>query len=166
MNPPPGEAEFIPAHLSPYLDVVRTLFLEYRAEVDAEACFQTFEAELEALPGHYAPPEGVLVLVEWDGEPAACAALRPLSDGACELKRVYVRPAFRGKRLGKLLVERFIERAKLLGYTEISLATLPTMKAAISLYLSIGFEEIEPPLTADSAPALRYFQKSLAGINS
>ncbi|MDZ4701464.1 MAG: GNAT family N-acetyltransferase [Rhodothermales bacterium] len=166
MKPQPEQAEFIPAHLSPYLDVVRTLFLEYRAEVDAEACFQTFEAELDSLPGRYAPPEGVLVLVEWEGNPAACAALRPLSDGACELKRVYVRPAYRGKQLGKLLVERFIERAKVLGYSEIRLNTLPTMTSAIALYESLGFQAIEPPLTADSTPALLYFEKTLAEITS
>ncbi|MEZ4700507.1 MAG: GNAT family N-acetyltransferase [Rhodothermales bacterium] len=160
MHVPPGQAAFIPAHLEPHLSRIRELFNEYRAEADNGVCFQTFEAEMAALPGHYAPPEGALILVEWEGTPAACAALRPLEPGICELKRVYVRPAYRGKGLGRLLVERFLERARILGYREVRLDTLPSMQAAATLYRSLGFED-RAPYGDDPTPGAQHFSIAL-----
>ncbi len=144
MHAPPPQAVFIPAHLPPYLETIRALFMEYRSEQDADACFPSFEAELAQLPGAYAPPGGALILVEWEGAPAACAALRPLEGDVCEMKRLYVRPAYRGHGLGRELVDRFLERARILGYREVRLDTLAQMSEARALYRSFGFEEIPP----------------------
>ncbi len=105
-------------------------------------CIQNYEQELEHLEGKYGMPAGRLYLAYWGGEVAGCVGLRKLNEAQCELKRLYVRPAFRGKQIGKQLVERILQDAGEIGYTEILLDTLPFLKSAIRLYRELGFVEI------------------------
>jgi putative acetyltransferase len=130
------------------LDGVRTLFIEYAAALKVDLCFQNFEAELRALPGEYRGPRGALLLATVDGQPAGCCAMRPLDavdyPNACEMKRLYVRQAFRGLRLGRLLAESILDTARVAGYGCILLDTLDDMESARALYQELGFEEIPP----------------------
>jgi putative acetyltransferase len=130
------------------LDATRAIFREYAASLDVDLCFQNFEAELDALPGEYAPPTGSLLLALVDGEVAGCGALRALRDvdyaNACEMKRLYVRPAFRGLGLGRQLAQALFDRALAAGHSTLLLDTLDDMEAARELYASLGFEEIPP----------------------
>lgn len=125
------------------LSDARTLFEEYAASLDHDLSFQGFEDELVTLPGKYARPGGRLLLASWDGTLAGCVALRPLESGTCELKRLYVRPAFRANRIGRTLAERIIREAREAGYSKIRLDTLPSMTSAITLYRRLGFHPIE-----------------------
>jgi N-acetylglutamate synthase-like GNAT family acetyltransferase len=109
------------------LDEVRSLFREYAASLDYGICFETFEKELEGLPGKYAPPSGLLLLAEVDEEPAGCVALRPLEVCIGEMKRLYVRQEKRCFGLGRRLVEELLRRAKAIGCKAIRLDTLPEM---------------------------------------
>ena len=122
------------------LGLVRTLFREYGDRLGVDLSFQDFEDELAGLPGDY---ERVLV-ARVDGEPAGCVALRPLDAGVCEMKRLYVRPSYRGSGLGRALAEAVIAAARDLGYVRMRLDTLPSMGEALGLYRSLGFREIEP----------------------
>lgn len=122
----------------------RTLFKEYQAALGVDLGFQGFENELESLPGQYAPPEGRLLLACADDAVAGCVALRPLRDGVCEMKRLFVRPAFRTHGLGRMLAERVIAEARTIGYRRMCLDTLPSMGRAQQLYEVLGFREIEP----------------------
>lgn len=123
----------------------RELFREYQRVMDIDLCFQGFEEELANLPGKYAPPAGRLLIAYVDEKAAGCIALRDLGDGVCEMKRLYVRSAFRGRRLGQLLVQRLIDDARSIGYTKMRLDTAPAkMGKAVQLYESHGFGEIAP----------------------
>lgn len=136
--------EIQPAELPRDLNEVRNLFREYADSLSTDLGFQDFEAELAALPGKYGPPRGRLLLA-WRGtEAVGCVALRPLDGHACEMKRLYVRPKLRGRRLGLRLVERICQEARAAGYSRICLDTLPTMGEAIKLYTALGFKSIEP----------------------
>jgi putative acetyltransferase len=124
---------------------IRELFLEYGQSLGFSLCFQSFDKELAGLPGDYAPPEGRLLLATYEGKPAGCVALHKLDTGICEMKRLYVRPQFRGKGLGRVLAERIIADARQIGCTRLRLDTVePRMRAAVAIYRQLGFREIAP----------------------
>jgi ribosomal protein S18 acetylase RimI-like enzyme len=130
------------------LNATREILREYAQALGVDLCFQNFEDELRQLPGDYAPPQGVLLLATVDGQVAGCVALRPLPDvdyaNACEMKRLYVRPAFRRFGLGRQLAQALMDHAVQAGYSAMLLDTLDDMEAARELYESLGFEAIAP----------------------
>jgi len=130
------------------LDEVRAIFREYADGLGVDLCFQGFQAELDALPGEYAAPRGALFLARVDGEVAGCVGLRPLDaadyPNAAEMKRLYVRKAFRGFGLGRQLADAALDAARQAGYACVLLDTLDDMEAARALYEDLGFEEIPP----------------------
>jgi putative acetyltransferase len=126
------------------IEQIRELFLEYAKSLGFSLCFQGFDQELAGLPGDYAPPEGRLLLSEYDGQVAGCGALHKAGDGIGEMKRLYLRPAFRGKGLGRVLAERILQEARSIGYAKLRLDTVePVMKDAVAMYRRMGFREIE-----------------------
>lgn len=133
-----------PARFPQDLAIVRALFLEYAEGLGFDLCFQDFEAELAALPGKYAAPAGRLLLAWQGAEAVGCVALRPVDADTCEMKRFYVRPPARGRRLGRLLAERICDDARAAGYARICLDTFPAMQAAVALYTAMGFEPVAP----------------------
>ena len=130
------------------LQAVRDIFREYADTLGIDLCFQDFESELAGLPGDYAAPRGALLLAEVEGAIAGCCALRPLDTAdypnASEMKRLYVRRAFRGFRLGRELAEAMLDRARQAGYACVLLDTLDDMESARALYTDLGLEEIPP----------------------
>ena len=126
------------------LTEVSEIFREYAAWVGDAICFQSFEQELAGLPGRYAEPEGRLLLAIVGDQLAGCVALRKSEPNFGEMKRLYVRPAFRGTGLGRELVERVVEEARTAGYASLRLDTLPRMERAIRMYRELGFREIPP----------------------
>ncbi len=117
----------------------RGLFQDYAAWLRIDLCFQGFAAELATLPGCYAPPRGRLLLATGPDGAAGCVALRPADDTVCEMKRLFVRPAFQGRGLGRALAQRVISEARGAGYSTMVLDTLPFMRSAIQLYEALGF---------------------------
>lgn len=132
------------AHAPEDIAVVRELFREYAASLDIDLCFQGFERELAELPGRYAPPSGGLLVATSGTTAAGCVALREIAPGICEMKRLYVRPAFRRYNLGRQLAEAVIATARSAGYGCMRLDTLDTMAPALALYASLGFTRIPP----------------------
>ena len=120
----------------------RALFEEYAAWLGEDLCFQGFAGELANLPGLYAPSRGRLLLAWAETEAAGCVALRPLDVSMCEMKRLYVRPAFRGRGVGRMLAERVIAEAQAIGYACMRLDSLPSLATATKLYESLGFARI------------------------
>ncbi len=133
-----------PAETAEDVQHARELFREYEASLGISLCFQNFEQELAALPGDYAPPDGQLLLAEEGTELAGCVALRRIDARACEMKRLYLRPAFRGRGAGRILATTIITEARLMGYATLRLDTLPSMQEALALYESLGFRRIGP----------------------
>ncbi len=127
---------------------LRELLVEYAQSLDVDLCFQGFEEELASLPGPYAAPRGILLTVHVDAALAGCCALRPLDNvdypNACEMKRLFVRPAFRRLGLGRVLAESTLDAARQAGYACVLLDTLSDMESARALYTDMGFKEIPP----------------------
>jgi ribosomal protein S18 acetylase RimI-like enzyme len=136
-----------PAGTAEDFAMARLLFEEYASSLGLDLGFQDFAAELAGLPGGYAPPRGRLLLASDDGRLAGCVALRELAEGICEMKRLYVRPAFRDFGVGRALAEAAVAAAREMGYRRMRLDTLPAMARARRLYRALGFQEI---------PAYRY----------
>ncbi len=136
---PSRTCDIRPAEEGADLHTAHDLFLEYAGSLSFGLEFQDFDAELESLPGAYAPPSGRILLAWVDGQPAGCVALRRIDGEHCEMKRMYVRPAYRGLGLGRGLAE-----ARAIGYRFMRLDTVPGMDAALALYYSLGFAPILP----------------------
>jgi putative acetyltransferase len=124
------------------LEHVRRLFAEYERDLPFDLSFQDFQAELASLPGRYAPPSGRLMLARCGDVLVGCVALRQIGEGICEMKRLFVQPAFRGRGFGKALAGAIVEEARRIGYKRMRLDTV--LEPAKSLYRSLGFREIPP----------------------
>jgi putative acetyltransferase len=139
---------FAQAESQAQLAQARELFLEYAQSLGFSLCFQNFDQELARLPGGYAPPEGRLLLAEYEGRVVGCVALHQLEPGICEMKRLYLRPSMRGKGLGRILADRIITEARQIGYRRMRLDTVePVMKDAVAMYRKLGFRQIAPYCT-------------------
>jgi putative acetyltransferase len=164
---------FAQAESPAQISQARELFLEYEKSLGFSLCFQNFDKELAELPGGYAPPTGRLLLAEYEGQLAGCVALHKMgfeigseadckiSPEVCEMKRLYLRPQFRGKGLGRALADSIIAEARQIGYQRIRLDTVePVMKDAVAMYRKIGFEEIAP-YRANPMPGTLYMELKL-----
>lgn len=136
--------KIFPAETDEDIEIVKGLSIKYANSLEFDLSFQNFEEELANLPGDYAPPKGCLLLAKYKDQPVGCVALKKLSNGICEGKRLYVRPKFRGLKIGRKLMESIIAEARSIGYARIRGDTIPSMQVAQALYASLGFKEIEP----------------------
>jgi ribosomal protein S18 acetylase RimI-like enzyme len=160
----PPEIAVLSAPSRDELDRVRAIFREYAQGLGVDLCFQGFDEELATLPGDYGAPRGALLLARAGGEIAGCCALRPLDavdvPNAAEMKRLYVRPAFRGTGLGRRLAQAALDAARQRGYSCVLLDTLSDMEAARALYEDLGFREI-PPYYHNPIAGAHYLQVDL-----
>lgn len=150
-----------PATFPDDLPEVLTLFREYADSLGVDLSFQDFDRELATLPGDYVPPRGALLLAEHAAAVAGCVALRPLGVDVCEMKRLFVRPAFRGAKLGRALAEAILSEARRIGYSRMRLDTLPSMAEAIVLYERLGFTDIAP-YRHNPVPGARFLERTLS----
>lgn len=140
--------------------IVRELFREYADSLDFSLDFQDFEREVRGLPGEYASPRGALFLAWVEGDAAGCVGVRPIDARTCEMKRLYVRPEFRVRGVGRVLAERAVGEGRELGYERMWLDTVPSMTAAIALYRSMGFHDI-PPYRDNPIPGALFLEREL-----
>ncbi len=145
----------------PDINLARELFREYQHSLNIDLCFQDFEHELAGLPGEYASPFGRLFLLYEEKSLAGCVALRRIDDQTCEMKRLYVRPDFRGRKLGKRLTEAVIDESRIIGYKKMKLDTLPIMTTAITMYRSLGFKPT-PPYRNNPVPGALFLELDLS----
>ena len=132
------------ANTKEFVERAKELIREYAQSLEFDLKFQDFDKEMENFPGQYAPPMGCLYIAMDENQPIGCVALRDLGQGICEMKRLYVKPLFRGQKVGKLLAEIVIKAAKNMGYDYMRLDTVPSMKQANTLYNALGFKQIVP----------------------
>jgi putative acetyltransferase len=144
----------------PDVNLARDLFREYQRSLNVDLCFQDFERELATLPGEYVPPFGRLFLLYEKEKLAGCVALRKIDDETCEMKRLYVRPDFRRRQLGKRLAEAVIDESRVIGYKKMKLDTLPIMTTAITMYRSLGFKPT-PPYRHNPVPGALFMELDL-----
>lgn len=163
---PPPPVTLVTARTDEQIEGARALFREYAEQLGVDLGFQDFQAELASLPGDYQAPRGTLLLALVDGELAGCCALRAIDDvdypNAAEMKRLYVRKAFRGFGLGRQLAEAILEAAIQLGYSRVLLDTLDDMESARALYADLGFIEI-PPYYHNPIAGAHYLKVELDG---
>ncbi|MCB2145260.1 MAG: GNAT family N-acetyltransferase [Deltaproteobacteria bacterium] len=152
--------EIVRATTPSQIQTLRELFREYEAFLQVDLCFQRFEEELASLPGKYAPPQGALLLATASGKAAGCVAMRPHDAGVCEMKRLYVRPAYLRQGIGKKLALSVIERAGEAGYARMRLDTLEKLGPALSLYAALGFQKC-PPYYENPLPGVIYMERTL-----
>jgi len=136
--------EIVEANTDELIAKAKDLFQEYAASLEFDLGFQNFDQELNSFPGQYSEPSGRLYLALCERQPIGCVGLRYFEKGICEMKRLYVKPNFRGKQAGRALAEASIQAARNIGYAYMRLDTLPSMESANKLYKSLGFEQIEP----------------------
>lgn len=160
----PPAIQLLPLDETGDVDAARTILREYASSLAVDLSFQNFEAELAALPGEYGAPSGRLLLALVDGALAGCGGFRALADAddanACEMKRLFVRPAFRRFGLGRLVAQALLEEARRAGYSAMLLDTLDEMEAARELYASLGFVEVAP-YYFNPLPGARYLKVAL-----
>lgn len=156
------KTELVFATSTEHFAIVRELFREYAAGLGIDLCFQNFEEELATLPGSYAPPRGRLLVAKVGEQSAGCIALRPMEAHIAEVKRLYVRPQFRRRGLGKALVARVLDEARRIGYRSARLDTLREMQNAIALYSAFDFEEVAPYRQGEPE-GICYFELKLNG---
>ncbi|HLQ66678.1 MAG TPA: GNAT family N-acetyltransferase [Candidatus Limnocylindrales bacterium] len=142
--------------------LARTLFLEYAASLEFDLAFQDFAREVDSLPGAYAAPAGCILVAEDVGDALGCVAVRPFQTDVCEMKRLYVRPAWRGRGVGRDLAHAALREARARGYLRMRLDTVPGMDAAIAMYRALGFREI-PPYRKNPIPGALFFERDLQG---
>ena len=150
----------IQAQTAAELDAVRELFGDYQQGLGVDLGFQGFAEELASLPGRYAPPGGRLLLALEGTDPAGCVALRALEEGVCEMKRLFVRPAYRGQGLGYRLAMQIVNAAPALGYSLMRLDTLDTLDSAMRMYAAMGFQR-RMPYYANPLPGVVYWERAL-----
>lgn len=153
--------EIVQAETPERIAEARQLFVEYAGSLGFDLGFQGFGQELAGLPGDYAVPRGRLLLAIHESRTAGCVALRDLDEGICEMKRLYVRPGFRGLRIGHTLILAVIAEARAIGYSRMRLDTVPAMESARALYASLGFREI-PPYRFNPIPGTAFLELDLA----
>lgn len=159
--PAPAAFSLISAETPEHIAAARELFLEYAQSLGFSLCFQGFDQEMAALPGDYVPPRGRLLLALVEAAPAGCVALHQLEPAICEMKRLYVRPKFRGLRIGRSLVDLVLAEARAIGYSKMRLDTVePMMRDAVRMYRSLGFREIAP-YRANPIPGALYMEREL-----
>ena len=137
------------------------LWDEYWASLGLPADFQNFASELQSLPGKYSEPQGCIALASIRGRPAGTIALRPLSETGCEVKRLYVRPEFRGCGVGRALMLWIMQRARAIGYAKMNADTLPSMSDALAMYRNLGFRRIDQPYSTTPTPGAIYLELTL-----
>jgi ribosomal protein S18 acetylase RimI-like enzyme len=159
-----GELSIISANAGT-MPVISELFIEYSKSLDVDLCFQNFSEELAGLPGSYAPPRGTLLLAYIENAVAGCVAVRPFQEDVAELKRLYLRPGFRGTGAGRALTLAALDFAAKAGYRRIVLDSLPSMQKAIALYGTLGFVRI-PPYREYTVPGVTFMEKELQWTTS
>ena len=154
--------EIIPARTEEHMDRIGSIFREYEQFLGVDLSFQKFEEELAGLPGKYAPPHGQLLMAVDGRDVAGCVALRNLGDGVCEMKRLFVRPQYRARGIGRRLVQAIVHEAVGLDYGLMRLDTLDRLKEAIELYASFGFRETQPYCN-NPLPGVVFLELTLSG---
>lgn len=152
--------EIIPATTPSHFQTIRDLFREYEQFLQVDLCFQRFDEELASLPGSYAPPHGAMLLALAAGQAAGCVAMRSLAQGVCEMKRLYVRPAYLGQGIGRNLALTVIEQAGNAGYVRMRLDTLKKLQPALGLYAGLGFRPC-PAYYENPLPGVVYLERDL-----